>query len=194
MHSDANSGGRRPAPNIPLLLAILLVLAALALVLSACGGDAADATSQPSDTSSGCRAVRLHRHQPLRARHDAREQGLRPHQHPRALRGRDRADGPVPPVRPGGRTGRPAAGGQGGEDRRLLPQRPHEPHRRRRLGRGGLHEPVQPRGRLRGAGSRPGTRCCRRPRTRSPHSLANELRPGAASGSIPACCGCSSVG
>ena len=40
------------------------------------------------------RAVRLHRRQPLRARHDAREQGLRPHQHPRSLRGRDRADGP----------------------------------------------------------------------------------------------------
>jgi rhodanese-related sulfurtransferase len=53
MHSDANSCGRRPAPNIPLLLAILLAFATLALVLSACGGGAADATSQPSDTASG---------------------------------------------------------------------------------------------------------------------------------------------
>jgi rhodanese-related sulfurtransferase len=51
MPGDANRDGRQPAPNVPLLLAILLALAALVLMLSGCGGDAAETTAQPAASS-----------------------------------------------------------------------------------------------------------------------------------------------
>jgi len=53
MHSEANRRARKPAPNVPLLLAALLALAALVFMLSGCGGGTADTTAQPAASSSG---------------------------------------------------------------------------------------------------------------------------------------------
>ena len=53
MHGDTDRGGRRPAPNVPLLFALLLAFAVLALVFSGCGGDAAETTVQPAASSPG---------------------------------------------------------------------------------------------------------------------------------------------
>ena len=131
-------------------LAMLAVSFAVVALLAGCGGAQGDA----SGSSVGSSPAGYTDIEPAQLADMLEAEGLRADQHAHPLRRGDRADRPLPHRTGRGRRARRRTRRQdkGGGDSRLLPQRPHEQDRRAGVGRGRLHQHLQPRT----AASRPG--------------------------------------